>query len=160
MACVWIEGFESHTGALQFARKYASLSGTFSLAAGRVFGNAGGITSAVAVTPPVGSGNTFVLGFGMRLNTHTVLSGEQGLYIELGPDEQCHLQLESGSGLGIRFNLKRGTTTIATSSYFDFGVWHYFELKLTVRGSTNGAYELRQNGVLDISAGSVNLRLV
>ncbi len=157
MACQWIEGWETHTGAAQLARKYASMSGGVTVSAGRVFGNAGGMQSTVLVTPPVASGNTFVIGFGLRFTSHTTVSGEQGIYIELGADEQCHLQVESGSGLGVRFNLKRGTTTIATSSYYDFGVWHYIEVKLTVRGGTNGAYEIRQNGVLDISAGSVNL---
>jgi hypothetical protein len=113
----------------------------------------------VAVTPAVGSGNTFVLGFGFRFAAHNaaVNSGNQGLYCELGVDEQFHLEMESSSGLGVRFHIKRGATTVATSSYFDFGVWHYIELSVTVRTSTNGAYELRHNGVLDISASGVNL---
>lgn len=159
MACVWIEGFESHRTASQYQRKYATFTGSFTATAGRVFGFSGGVQSTVAVTPNVGSGNTFVVGFGVRYASHAtaINSGNQGLYIETGVDEQCHLEMESGSGLGIRFHLKRAGTTIATSSYFDFGVWHYIELKLTVRTGTNGAYELRHNGVLDISGTSVNL---
>jgi hypothetical protein len=131
----------------------------FSNQSGRVFGNAGAIQSTVAVTPSIGSGNTFVLGFGFRFASHiTALnSGAQGLYCELGVNEQFHLEMESGSGLGVRFLIKRGATTVATSSYFDFGVWHYIELKVTVRTSTNGAYELRHNGVLDISGTGVDL---
>lgn len=159
MACVWIEGFESHRTSTQYARKYASQSGSFTAVSGRVFGFGGGVQSTVMVTPPIGGDNTFVIGFGVRYASHStaVNSGAQGLYIETGPDEQCHIEMESGSGLGIRFHLYRGATLIATSSYFDFAVWHYIEIKLTVRGSTNGAYELRHNGVLDINGTGVNL---
>lgn len=159
MACAWIEGFESHAATGQFQRKYASFSGSWTIQSGRVFGNAGAVTSTVCVTPVIGSGNTFVLGFGFRFAAHTTVlnSGNQGLYCELGVNEQFHLEMESGSGLGVRFHIKRGSTTVATSSYFDFGVWHYIELKVTVRTSTNGAYELRHNGVLDISGSGVNL---
>lgn len=159
MACVWIEGFESHRLSTQFARKYASQSGNMTLASGRVFGNAGGVQSAVMVTPSIGSGNTFVIGYGCRFTSHStaVNSGNQGLYIETGPNEQCHIEIESTISLGIRFLLKRGATTVATSSYFDFGVWHYFEWVITVRDGTDGAYELRHNGVQDISNTGVNL---
>lgn len=159
MACVWIEGFENHRHASQYARKYASFSGNFPASSGRVFGFSGAIQSTVAVTPNVGSGNTFVVGFGFRYASHLAgpNSGNQGLYIETGSSEQCHIETESTSGFGIRFHLYRGATLIDTSSYFDFGVWHYIEISLTVRGSTNGAYELRQNGVMDMSGTTVDL---
>lgn len=160
MACLWIEGFETHYGASQLLRKYASASGSMSDQSGRVFGRAGGVTSTVMVTPSLAaSDNTFVIGFGCFLNAHiaSLNTGNQGLYCETGVDEQFHLELESTFGTGFRWLIKRGSTTVATSSYVDFGVWHYFELKVTVRTGTNGAYELRHNGVLDISGSSVNL---
>lgn len=160
MSCVWIEGFESHINAAQLARKYASLTGTTSVQSGRVFGTAAGISSLVMVTPSIGaSDNTFVLGFGVRLSSNLtgLNSNNQGLYIETGANEQCHLELESTLGLGIRFHLKRGGTIIDTTSYFDFAVWHYFELKVTVRDGTDGAYELRHNGVLAFSGTGVDL---
>lgn len=159
MACVWIEGFETHLNSLQLARKYASVSGDFVSQAGRVFGTAGAPDEAICVTPSFGIDNTIVIGFGFRLASHTtgVNSGLQGLYCERGADEQFHVEMESTSGQGVRLLIKRGTTTVATSSYYDFGVWHYIEVKATVRGSTNGAYEVRQNGVLDISGTGVNL---
>lgn len=159
MACVWIEGMESHQTLTQYARKYASTSGSLANKSGRVFGNAGAIQSTVFVTPPIGSGNTFVIGYGLQYVFHNtgLNSGNQGLYCELGSDEQFHIETESGSGLGVRFNLKRGATLIATSDYFDFGVWHYFEWKITVRAGTDGTYELRHNGTLSMSGTSVNL---
>ena len=99
------------------------------------------------------------MGFGLRFNTHSaaVNSGAQGLYVELGPDEQCHVELQSDVSLGFRLDIYRGAVLIASSSRFAFGVWHYFEIELTVRTGTNGTYEIRHNGVLDVSAGSVNL---
>jgi len=140
-------------------RKYASFSGSFSSQAGRVFGTAGGPASAVAITPSFGTDNTITMGFGLRFNAHSTLvnSGAQGLYVELGASEQCHVEMESNVSLGFRFDIYRGSTLIASSSRFAFGVWHYFEIQLTVRTGTNGAYEIRHNGVLDVNAGSVNL---
>lgn len=159
MACVWIEGFETHLIATQMSRKYASTSGSVSAQAGRVFGTAGAPNAWVVVTPSFGIDNTMIVGFGFRFASHSTVvnSGNQGLYFELGSDEQAHVEMESSSGSGIRFLIKRGATTVATSSFFDFGVWHYIEIKLVLRTGTNGAYELRHNGVVDISAGSVDL---
>lgn len=159
MACVWIEGMESHKLGTQFARKYASQSGNFAQKSGRVFGNAGGTQSTVLVTPPIGSGNTIVIGYGFKYVSHLTSpnTGNQGVYCETGADEQFHIETESTSGTGFRFHLKRGATIVATSSYFDFGVWHYFEWKVTVRTGVNGAYELRHNGVADISGSGVDL---
>lgn len=159
MTTVWIEGFESHLVAQQMDRKYASFAGSWASQPGRVFGTAGGPTSVVAVTPSFGTDNTITMGFGLRFNAHSTLvnSGAQGMYVELGADEQCHVELESNVSLGFRFGIYRGSTFIANSSYFSFGMWHYFEIQLTVRTGTNGAYEIRQNGVLDVSAGSVDL---
>lgn len=159
MTTVWIEGFESHLAAQQFSRKYASFAGSFSSQAGRVFGTAGGPLSAVAVTPSFGTDNVVTIGFGLRFNSHStaVNSNNQGLYFETGPDEQCHVELQSDIALGFRLDIYRGATLIASSSRFGFGVWHYFEIELTVRDGTDGAYEIRHNGVQDIQAGSVNL---
>ena len=160
MTCVWIEGFETHYGTTQIARKYASSSGSMSNQSGRVFGRSGGVTSLVAVTPSIGGGdNTFIMGWGMQLTAHNngLNSGNQGLYVETGVDEQFHVELESLFGTGFRLALYRGSTLINTTSYFDFGVWHYFELKVTVRDGTDGAYELRRNGVVEISDTGLNM---
>jgi len=157
MACVWIEGFETHRISTQFSRKYASFSGNYPSAAGRVFGTSGNIQSTVAVTPTFASDNTFVMGFGFRINSFQSITANQGWYVETGTAEQCHWEVDEHATLGFRFILYRGATSVATSNYFDYGVWHYFEWKITVRTGTNGAYELRHNGVLDISGTSVNL---
>ena len=159
MACVWIEGFESHIQQSQMSRKYGSFSGSWTPKSGRVFGAAGGAASVVAVTPPVGSGNTCVVGYGFTYPSH--LSNPNlnttGWYVESGPNEQVHVEHESTLGLGFRWSLQVGTTTIYTSPYYDFGVWHYFEWKFTVRTGTNGAWEFRHNGVAVNSGTSLDL---
>jgi len=160
MACVWIEGFETHTHDSQLSRKYAIASGSILAASGRVFGTSGQISQTILLTPSIGAtDNTVVIGWGCRLESHnaSLNSGNQGLYIETGTEEQFHIELESDSGLGFRWLLKSGATTIDTSSYFDFGVWHYFEVKATVRTGVNGAYELRHNGVLEMSGSGMDM---
>jgi hypothetical protein len=153
MANVWIEGWETSHNSQQAARKYATFSGSWqnTAPAGRVFGQAGNIASTVAVTPTFASDNTFVLGFGFRFNGNINSTANQGLYIETGTDEQFHLEIDDHATLGFRWHIYRGATLIASTSYFDYAVWHYFEIKVTVRTSTNGAYEFRHNGVADIS---------
>ena len=159
MACVWIEGFESHVNSSQTARKYASLSGNFAVKSGRVFGNGAGLQSTVAVTPPNGSGNTCVIGYGFQYPSHLSnpnLNGT-GLYVEAGVNEQVHIEHESTIGLGFRWSLQRGATVLYTSPYYDFAVWHYFEWKFTVRTGTNGAWEFRHNGVAVNSGTTLDL---
>lgn len=159
MANKWVEGFESHISTSQLERKYASVSGSISSDAGRVFGTAGQPQAAVLVTPSLGLDNTWTLGFGVRLSSHTTLvnSGAQGLYLEKGSAEQLHLEMLSTSGTGFQWRLMRGATEIAISASFTFGVWHYFELKVTIRPGTDGVYELRRNGVVDFSGSGINL---
>lgn len=159
MACVWIEGFETHTNTNQLARKYATLTGSVLAQAGRVFGTSAGPSALVAVTPSFGTDNTIVIGFGARIASHNAAfnSNSQGLYFETGANEQAHVEFESHATNGFRLLIKRGSTTVATSSYFAFAQWHYFEIKLVLRTGTNGAYELRRNGVTDISGSGVNL---
>ena len=159
MSLLWIEGYETHLNSTQMGRKYATFSGGYTAKAGRVHGTAGGPSSIVCTTPSFGTDNTFVFGFGffMEFHTATVNSGAQGWYVELGSDEQCHLEMESSSGDGVRFLLKRGATTVATSAYVAFGVWHYIELKVVARTGVNGSYELRVNGTTDISGSGVDL---
>jgi hypothetical protein len=159
MACVWIEGFETHSISTQMSRKYASASGTATSKTGRVHGFGAGMQTWVAVTPPVGSGNTAVVGYGFKYDSLSSAPNGNGTgwYIESGVNEQLRVVTEYTTGLGFRFLLERGGTNVATSSYFDTQVWHYFEWKFTVRTSTNGAYELRHNGSVDISGSAVNL---
>lgn len=159
MAGKWIEGFETHTATNQLGRKYATMNGTVSVQAGRVHGNSVSIGSNVQfVTPSLGLATSWVLGFGMRIasNTPSLNSNAQGWYIEKGANEQLHLEVESSAG-SFELRVMRGATEIAkTSETFGFGVWHYFELKVTV-DDTVGAYELRHNEVNVLSGTGVNL---
>jgi hypothetical protein len=157
MACCWVEGFEAHRISGHFARKYASMTGYASTMSGtgRVHGTAG-----TFVSPTISAfDNTFIIGFGMNLSAHTagVNTATLGFYAERSGAEQCHLEFESTNGVGIRVQLYRGATLIASSAYMSFNTWYYFEAKLTVRDGTDGAYEFKINGAADTSGSSVNL---
>lgn len=158
MACKWIEGFETHSSSDQLQRKYASSSGTFSFTSGRVFGTAAtASTSPVFVTPSLGLENTWVLGFGVRVTNNSFSAGTpQGLYLEKGTEEQFHVEPFTTSS-GFQLKLMRGATQVAISSLYPFNAWQYIELKVTARTGANGAYEMRVNGVIDVSGTGVNL---
>jgi hypothetical protein len=103
-------------------------------------------------TPAFGSQNVWIVGFGFKL------SGNAGEWRFLAAGvEQCNLEIVDG-GTTFEWALKRGATTIATTAEtFAKDVWHYFELKVTVRTGINGAYELRHNESNVLPGASVNL---
>ena len=159
MTCVWMEGFELHQSEAQLARKYATADFNSSsiTTTGRVFGTAHNIRASILVTPSLGLANTYVIGFGLRVTgvNGSLDNFEQGLYLEKGNDEQVHLQIIANDADGFTLELRRGSTTLATSAKIAYGNWNYFELKVTVDPSS-GAYELRQNEVTILSATGVN----
>lgn len=158
MAGKWLEGFETHTNATQLSRKYATQSGSITVGAGRVFGNSGGINALVTVTPSLGLADTWIIGFGVRINSQQtgLNSGNQGIYLEKGATEQCHIEFVNNAG-SFEVRLRRASTTIATTtSTFAYGVWHHFEISITVHPST-GAYELRHNEINVLSGSGANL---
>lgn len=159
MAGKWLEGFETHTNVSQLDRKYATRTGSVAVGAGRVFGNSGAPNAFVAVTPSFGLSTTFVIGFGLRITSQQagLNANAQGLYLEKASNEQCHIEFLNNAG-SFEIRIMRGSTQVAvTSSAFAYGIWHYFEVKLTVDTGTNGAYEVRQNEVSVLSGSSVNL---
>ncbi len=159
MAGKWLEGFETHTNTTQLTRKYETFTGLVVSSAGRVFGNSAGINATVAVTASLGLATTWVTGFGLRINSQQtgLNSGAQGLYWEKGATQQCHIEFVNNAG-SFEVRLLRGATTIATTSQaFDYGVWHHFEISLTMDTGVAGAYELRHNEVNVLSGSGVNL---
>lgn len=157
MAGRWAEGFESHRVTTQWDRKYATRSGSFTPVAGRTFGFAGGVQSAQFVTPSLGNDDTWTIGFGVQVVTHSAQldTDNNGLYFEDGADEQFHIAFFSTNGVGWRIRLYRGTTLIDETGDFDFGVWHYIEVQVGIN-TTTGTYEVRRNGVQEISGTGAN----
>jgi hypothetical protein len=156
MVAKWAEGFETHTGA-QLVRKYATVTGTFLQQSGRVFGSSISTFTGTLVTPSLGLSTTYVIGFGVRINSALVAlnTGGQGLYLEKGSNEQCHIEFDNNVG-SFELRLMRGSTEVAvTTSTFAYGVWHYFEVKVTV-DDTVGAVEIRQNEVSVLTSTALN----
>lgn len=156
MALKWIEGFETHRSSGQLGRKYASTTGigTVTTQAGRVLGSAvsGQI---VVVTKSLGLNNTWIVGFGLFVPANFTAS-TNGIYLEKGGSEQCSIRFSNTAG-SFNLTVNRGGTVLGTTTAnFAYNQWHFFELKVTVRTSTNGSYELRQNEVNVLSASGVN----
>jgi len=156
MAVRWIEGFETYQTGTQWDRRYATRTGSFTIQAGRVFGSSGSLGAPVFVAPSFGLADAWGIGFGVNFLAQTgALSVGDGFYIEKGTTEQVHLEFVKNAG-SFEVKLMRATTQLAiTTSAFAYGVWHHFELKVTVHPST-GAYELRHNEVAVFSASGVN----
>jgi len=155
----WAEGFETHQHASQLARKYATQSGSTTANTGRVFGSSGQVNALVLVTPSFGLADTWIHGFGVRISSQqTALNtGAQGFYFQKSATEQCHIEFVNNAG-SFEVRLMRAATEIArTTSTFGYGVWHYFEWKVTIATGTGGVYEVRHNGVNVLSGSSVNL---
>ncbi len=159
MTLKWIDGFESWGDVTYATRAYLTLSGVTPQSSGigpRVSPGlryGGFATTATMNTPSLGADNTWVVGFGFHSNsTSTVFS----VRFLSGGSEQCRFETESSGGI-LRWRLLRGATVIASSSTFALNQWFYFELRVTARTGTNGAYEVRQNEVAIMSGSSVNL---
>jgi hypothetical protein len=108
------------------------------------------------------------VGFAVQKPTVTAFgaSSTAGIQLRNAGGEQCSLVLiDAGSG-SYRVRLKRGSTTIdTTTGAFPWGgrrSWMYFQLQVTVRTGTNGAYELKSfdylnNATVEFSDTLVNL---
>lgn len=155
MALKWIEGFETHRSAAQLARKYSVGTGTFATAAGRVLGSSCTLNACVMVTKSLGLNNVWIVGFALFVPANFTAS-TSGLYFEKSAAEQCSIRFANTAG-SFNLTVNRGATVLGTTtSNFSYNVWHYFEMKVTARTSTNGSYELRWNEVNVLSATGVN----
>ena len=162
MAGKWIEGFESHRNTQQLARKYASVSGSINVAAGRVAGSSVQPNSLTLVTPSFGLSNTLTIGFGAFVvgNNGNLGNFNNGIYLEKGAAEQIHLEFQTNA-TGWKVKVVRGTGGSAVTlgeTGFDqpFSAWVYVEFQVTIATGTGGSYELRVNGVTELTGTGVN----
>ncbi len=154
----FLEGFETRQDATYFTQLYESMAGAFtSFASPRKAGTAAGIaTNLTLTTKPLVDPieNTWIVGFGY------FAAGTVGTTISV-MDAAGTAQLALAFAAGTTANsftiaVKRGATTLATSIELQMGMWHYLELKATIRTGANGSYELRNNGDVLLSDGSEN----
>lgn len=152
----WTEGFETHQVATQWARRYATQTGSFAIQTGRVFGSSGSLQGPVFVAPAFPLADVWGIALGVNFISQTgALAAGDGFYIEKGGAEQFHLEFVKNVG-SFEVKLMRGATQLAiTTAAYAYNAWHHFEVKVTVHTST-GAYELRHNEVAAFSASGVN----
>lgn len=152
MTLKWMDGAEIWAATGYQTRGY--LAGSTGFGAARISPGTSSMTfnGQSLTTPSLGEQNTWIVGFGFKLSGNVA----EWRFLDAGVD-QCSLEIVDGSGV-FEWRLKRGSTTIdTTSETFAKDVWHYFELKVTVRTGTDGAYELRHNENNVMSGSSVNL---
>ena len=153
MALKWYDGAEIWAASGYQSRGY--IAGTTSFAAARI---SPGTTSmqfsdASLTTPSLGEQNTWIVGFGFKLGGN---AGEWR-FLDASVD-QCSLEIHDNGDSTFEWKMMRGATELErTTEAFVYNVWHYFELKVTVRAGVNGAYELRHNENAVMSDTGINL---
>lgn len=163
MAVLWHDGFEVWGNSDYLSQAYLAGSTGISTDA-RV---APGIRSAsfsggsTLTTPSLTTTtNEWYLGIGIKVTGAAVDGITFGrISILTGIAEQVRLEFRS-TLTGFVVRLVRGSTVIATSTTeWSFNVWRYFELKLVVRGGSNGEYELRVNEQTEASMTATGVNL-
>jgi len=152
-----LEGFETKQATTTKLDLAYTRTGSLAFSAGRKAGTALSSQTATLLTEELVSPdeNTWVVGFAIRKSQVTAIGGSATAGIELhnAAGAQCSLVLiDAGSG-AYKLRLKRGATTIdTTTGAFPWGSnksWMYFQLKVTVRTGTDGVYELRSYDYLN-----------
>lgn len=153
MALKMIEGFEvsRDVSAVGLGRKW-TITNTPAFTTGRLLGFSA--NSFDMRTKSLGVQSTWVIGFAFKPGSF--LTGDE-FCIELfqSSDRQLTLEFVPVTSTTYRWDLKRGATTLASSSTFATSIWNYFELKVTIDASA-GAYELRGNQISLFSGSSAN----
>lgn len=152
MTLRWMDGAEAWQASGYQSRGYVAGSTGFSTARISPGTSSLQFNGTSLTTPAFGQQNIWTVGFGFKLSGNAF----EFRFLDASV-EQCNLEVVDGSGV-FELRLKRGTTTIdTTAEAFVKDVWHYFELKVTVRTGVNGSYELRHNENNVMSGSSVNL---
>lgn len=160
MALRFIEGFESRIHSDYWSRIYASyagLTGSTSTTTGRrgygtgIEGNNMQFETRALTT---GLQNTWIVQFAIRKNDLDAMSGNYGTFLfrnatGAGGDqfEVRWVEAAAPNAGAFQFELRRGTTVLATSRVFTPGnsvrAWWVIQLKVTIRTGTNGSYEMK-----------------
>lgn len=143
MALRWMEGFEADRSQNHHDKKYALATGVASYVSGRLHGFAVQGSAQFLRTPSLTLQNTWVVGFAVFINVSTLQDTK--IRFMTGTTEQVRLVLDHQDSSNFLVNLEHETNgVIDTAGDFAYGIWHYFEIKVTVH-PTAGAYELRHN---------------
>lgn len=160
MALLWVESFDDDFGnATAYTQKgWTLVSGSAftAAAAGRWQGTAlrgTAATPAVFRTPNLGNASTMIVGFSFRgISVVSVTFSETKLatFVD-GTTEQLSLWVLGDSGK-FKFRIKRGSTTIATTTNsWGAGYWIWLELKVVFDTTgSNGSVELKVNTASEI----------
>lgn len=154
MSVLLIEGFETDRSSTYLGRRYDAAVGWGTDQTGRLQGSSmQGASNSVLRTRSFGLKSTLTFAFAFQYTSSISSPSNPQIVFRRGLTEQCRLQIEGVTSSTFRWVLKRGATTIDTSSStFATNIWHYFELEVTFN-TTTGSYELRHNQV-DVMSGT------
>ena len=144
MALQWMEGFEADQSQDHMDKKYLLATGAAGYTTGRLHGNAIQGSSQFLRTPSLGLQNTWVVGFAVNITSSP--SQDSKIRFVKNVTEQIRLELDDDAGnSAFLVKLVHPTNgTLASQGGYGYGIWHYFEIKVTV-DPTTGSYELRHN---------------
>lgn len=157
MVVKWIDGGEiwgDAVGVYQ-SRGYQS-GGGVGVAAPRISpGLRSVMTQGTAlVTPVLGQQNSWVAGFGLFIGNST--SVFQWRFLDNGLEQLRVITVDNTDGT-YELRALRGATVLGTTSEsFIQGIWHFFEIKATVRTGANGSVQIRHNETTVLTLSSIN----
>ncbi len=156
MALLWLEGFEADNNFTDYARKYEFFSadllngvGGRWQGTGLTFRNSPGVEFR---TINLGNKADAVMGCNFKLTNGTNV-GEQLLFRLLdATNEQISLYWLTDANGAVKFRVKRGSTTIATTTNaWNAGFWILVEWKVILdTNGGNGSVEVRVNSVSEL----------
>lgn len=154
MACRWMESFDVSCQSTDMPRKYENTSGTFGTTTGILGSGLAAVSSSGGSTPifrtkDMGAQGTWFIG--MRMKPAALNAEVKVAILQNGANEQLSFWIVPGSAGKSKFRVKRGSTTlITTSNEYTNGFQVYVEWKtiLDTNGS-NGTTELRVNESVD-----------
>jgi hypothetical protein len=165
MAIRFIEGFELNAATSTafdqyYERKMAGIQGTPAQTDGYRIGSALDGSSYKFTTPEFTDQDVWILHWSWYFDSVATSSQGAGIDILKASTSQLTVNVRSFTGVSdtddrYYVDIKRGATTLATVGPFWSSKWHTFELKVTIDPAA-GAYELKVNGVSEVSATGVN----
>lgn len=155
MTLRWIESFDIDFNSTNWPRKYENTSGAFSTSAGlfsplAAVSQSGGSVPIFRTKDLTAQRTWFI---GIRIKPQTISAEQKICILQNGANEQISLYLVPGSAGKTKLRVKRGSTTLGTtSSEFANGFWIYVEWKGVLdTGASDGSTQIRVNENVELT---------
>ncbi len=156
MVLKWIDGGEIWGDAAGNYQGRGYQSGTTAIGAPRISPGLRSLATQgnALVTPVLGQTNSWVVGFGLKIDLATQVF--QWRFLDAGLEQLRVISLDNGDGT-YELRVLRGATVLGTTAEaFAENIWHFFEIKATVRTGTDGSVQIRHNETNVLTLASQN----